>query len=231
MKKYILPLIISLFVLFGCSDSNEDEPIVNNSSSFPNIDNTQAMGVGTNLSAPTNTNVKLDSMKMYYYENTSFHPNLPGASYRNQVLTTPVVPTLFEAKHYFTYNSNGFVDKRTIFFDGFYDFDTNFKFIFDYDYNDVDRLQSVFLTIEANGETIYNENLEYVLGIEDDVLSQMQTNQFNITNYLEVHLTHQRMFSIQNEIYYRVMLNYNIFRYLIWKSIIYQVNTMDWKEL
>lgn len=184
MKKYILPLIISLFVLFGCSDSNEDEPIVNNSSSFPNIDNTQAMGVGTNLSAPTNTNVKLDSMKMYYYENTSFHPNLPGASYRNQVLTTPVVPTLFEAKHYFTYNSNGFVDKRTIVFDGFYDFDTNFKFIFDYDYNDVDRLQSVFLTIEANGETIYNENLEYVLGIEDDVLSQMQTNQFNITNYL-----------------------------------------------
>lgn len=94
MKKYILPLIISLFVLFGCSDSNEDEPIVNNSSSFPNIDNTQAMGVGTNLSAPTNTNVKLDSMKMYYYENTSFYPNLPGASYRNQVLTTPVVPTL-----------------------------------------------------------------------------------------------------------------------------------------
>ena len=184
MKKYILPLAILSVALIGCSDSNDDKPIVIDGSSFPNIDNTQVMGVGNNLSAPTNTNVKLDSMKMYYYENTSFHPNLPGASYRNQVLTTPVAPTLFEAKHYFTYVSNGFVDKRTIIFDAFYDFDTDFKFIFDYDYNDVDRLQSVLLTIEANNETIYNENLEYVLGIEDVVLSQMQTNQFNITNYL-----------------------------------------------
>lgn len=184
MKKYTLPLAILSFVVIGCSDSNDDGPTVNNSGDFPNIDNTQVMGVGNNLSAPTNTNVKLDSMKMYYYENTSFHPNLPGASYRNQTLDMPIPPTLFEAKHYFTYNSNGFVDKRTIVFDAFYDFDTNFKFIFDYNYNDVDRLQSVFLSIQADDEMIYNENLDYVLGIEDVILSQMQTNQFNILSYV-----------------------------------------------
>lgn len=142
------------------------------------------MNVETNLSAPTNTNVKLDSMKVYYYENTSFHQNLPGASYRNQILTSPLPPTIFEAKHYFTYASNGFVDKRTIVFDAFYDFDTNFKFTFEYDYNDVDRLQNVSLSIQADEEIIYNEDLEYVLGIEDVVLSQMQTNQFNILSYV-----------------------------------------------
>src|SRR5690606_25116784 len=184
MKKYILQLAILSFVMIGCSDSNDDEPTVNNSEDFPNIDNTQAMNVETNLSAPTNTNVKLDSMKVYYYENTSFHQNLPGASYRNQILTSPLPPTIFETKHYFTYASNGFVDKRTIVFDAFYDFDTDFKFTFDYDYNDVDRLQNVSLSIQADDEIIYNEDLEYVLGIEDVVLSQMQTNQFNILSYV-----------------------------------------------
>src|SRR5690606_30672198 len=103
---------------------------------------------------------------------------------RNQTLGLPIPPTIFEAKHYFTYTSNGFVDKRTIVFDAFYDFDTDFKFIFDYDYNDADRLQSVSLSIQADDEIIYNENLDYVLGIEDVVLSQMQTNQFNILSYV-----------------------------------------------
>lgn len=39
MKKYILQLAILSFVMIGCSDSNDDEPTVNNSEDFPNIDN------------------------------------------------------------------------------------------------------------------------------------------------------------------------------------------------
>lgn len=40
------------------------------------------MGVGTTLSTPTAMNVKLDSMKMYYYEDyINYSPNLPGMKY------------------------------------------------------------------------------------------------------------------------------------------------------
>lgn len=90
MKNKYLSLAFFSFLLFSCN--NDDAEIVENyTSEFPNIDNTQAMGVGATLSTPTSTNVKLDSMKMYYYADySSYSPNLPGMTYKYETKTTPV---------------------------------------------------------------------------------------------------------------------------------------------
>ena len=100
------------FLLFSCND-NEEEIVESYTSEFPNRDNTQGMGVGTTLSTPTATNVKLDSMKMYYYEDyINYSPNLPGMTYNYETKESHPPSTLLEIKHYFTYEANGFVDKR-----------------------------------------------------------------------------------------------------------------------
>nr|WP_298003621.1 hypothetical protein [uncultured Flavobacterium sp.] len=58
-------------------------------------------------------NVKLDSMKMYYYEDyINYSPNLPGMTYNYETKESHPPSTLLEIKHYFTYEANGFVDKR-----------------------------------------------------------------------------------------------------------------------
>ncbi len=52
-------------------------------------------------------------MKMYYYEDyINYSPNLPGMTYNYETKESHPPSTLLEIKHYFTYEANGFVDKR-----------------------------------------------------------------------------------------------------------------------
>ena len=52
-------------------------------------------------------NVKLDSMKMYYYEDyINYSPNLPGMTYNYETKESHPPSTLLEIKHCFTYEAN-----------------------------------------------------------------------------------------------------------------------------
>lgn len=101
MKNKYLSLTFLSVLLFSCNN-NDAEIVESYTSDFPNIDNTQTMGVSTTLSTPIATNVKLDSMKMYYYADySSYSPNLPGMTYKYETKTTPIPPFFMEVNHYF----------------------------------------------------------------------------------------------------------------------------------
>lgn len=179
MKNSYLSLAFLSFSLFSCND-NDNEIIENYTTDFPNIDNTQAMGVGTTLSAPTSTNVKLDSMKMYYYDDyTNYSPNLPGMTYKYETKESHPPPILNEVDHYFSYEANGFVDKRTIVIS---DFNTKekFKFVLDHDYNSENQLNIVKVDFYADNELVISQSLNYTSETEQYFLNQTQTNEYNI---------------------------------------------------
>lgn len=180
MKNKYLSVAIFSFLLFSCTN-NDAEIVENYTSDFPNIDNTQQMGVGTTLSAPTSKNVKLDSMKVCYYQDfNSFSPNIPKSSYKSETKTTPVNPFLMEIKHYFTYEANGFVDTRTIEVDKHDWYSNKFKFVFDYDYNNENELNNIKVDLYVNDEKVITQNLPYTSATEQQFLNQIQTNEYNI---------------------------------------------------
>ena len=179
MKNKYLSLAFLSVLLFSCNN-NDDEIVENYTSDFPNIDNTQTMGVGTTLSTPIATNVKLDSMKMYYYADySSYSPNLPGMTYKYETKTTPIPPFFMEVNHYFTYETNGFVDKRTIVISDFYTKE-KFKFILDHDYNNENQLNNVKVDFYADNELVITQSLNYTSQTEQHFLNQTQTNEYNI---------------------------------------------------
>lgn len=186
-KIYFWPILL-LGSLFGCTD---EDPVLDNNSGpaeegptiindFPNIDNTQSMNVADQLSAPTNTNVRLDSMKMFYYQDYHYNENGPGMAYRNQVLTLPIPPIIESYTSYFTYEENGYVDKRTIVNEEKPFWDDQFKFIFDYNYTDDNALESVELVIEKNNEVVYQNNILYTTELQQSALDYVQFNEYNI---------------------------------------------------
>lgn len=179
MKNKYLSLTFLSVLLFSCNN-NDEEIVENYTSDFPNIDNTQAMGVGTTLSTPTSTNVKLDSMKMYYYEDyISYSPNLPGMVYKYETKESHPPPVLNEINHYFTYEENGFVDKRTIVISDFYT-KAKFKFILDHDYNSENQLNNVKVDFYADSELVISQSLNYTSETEQHFLNLTQTNEYNI---------------------------------------------------
>ncbi|MBA5792396.1 MULTISPECIES: hypothetical protein [unclassified Flavobacterium] len=179
MKSKYVSLVFLSFLLFSCN--NNDEMIENHTSDFPNIDNTQAMGVGETLSTPTSTNVKLDSMKMYYYRNFSrYSTNLPGMAYKYETKTTPVNPSLMEVKQSFSYAENGFVDIRTVEVNNHDWYSNKFKFILDYDYSSENQLNNVRVDLYVNDEQVASQNLQYTSETEKQYLNQLQTNEYNI---------------------------------------------------
>ncbi|KAA5534335.1 hypothetical protein [Paenimyroides baculatum] len=139
------------------------------------------MGVGETLSTPTATNVKLDSMKMYYYDFFSkATPSLPGLTYMYETKESHPPSTLLEIKHYFTYEANGFVDTRTVVLSGFYN--TTFTFAFNYDYNDVNELEMSDLVIYKNNEMVHENTLDYSVNDPNESLKYYQYNQYNVTS-------------------------------------------------
>lgn len=179
MKKKYLSLAFLSVLLFSCNN-NDEEIVESYTSDFPNIDNTQAMGVGETLSTPTSTNVKLDSMKMYYYDFFSkATPSLPGLTYKYETKTTPVNPSLIEVKQSFSYAENGFVDKRTIVISDVYTKE-KFKFILDHDYNSENQLNNVKVDFYADNELVISQSLSYTSETEQHFLNLTQTDEYNI---------------------------------------------------
>lgn len=185
-KIHLLAILLSASIssciyddptLYNNSGPAEEGPIIK--VDFPNIDNTLAMNVVDQLSDPTNTNVKLDSMKMFYYQDYHYNVNGPGMAYKNQTFTIPG-PTIHSVSHYFTYEQNGFVDKRTVVLDDHYKWNEDYILIFDYNYNDEDELESIGLVIETNNEVIYQNNIEYTSELEQQILSSMIFDNYNI---------------------------------------------------
>lgn len=179
MKNKYLSLTFLSVLLFSCNN-NDEEIVENYTSDFPNIDNTQAMGVGETLSTPTSTDVKLDSMKMYYYEDyINYSPNLPGMVYKYETKESHPPPMLNEVNHYFTYEENGFVDKRTIIVSDFYN-KAKFKFILDHDYNSENQLNNVKVDFYEDNELVISQSLNYTSETEQHFLNLTQTNEYNI---------------------------------------------------
>lgn len=186
MKNTYLSLAFLSFILFSC-DSKDEEIVTSNTAEFPNIDNTQSMGVSTTLTAPTETNVKLDSMKMFYYEDhSSYSTNLLGMQYKTENKTTPVNPFSMEVKHSFSYAENGFVDIRTVEVDKHDWYSNTFKFVFDYDYNAQNQLNNIKVNVYVNDKQVVSQNLEYASANEQKYLNQMQLNQYNIVKFRDV---------------------------------------------
>lgn len=180
MKNKYLSLAFFSFLLFSCNN-NDEEIVENYTSDFPNIDNTKAMGVGATLSTPTSTNVKLDSMKMYYYADySSYSPNLPGMTYNYETKTTPVNPSLMEVKQSFSYADNGFVDIRTVEVNKHDWYSNKFKFVFDHDYNNQNELNNIKVYLYVNDEQVISQSLNYTSETEQYFLNQTQTNEYNI---------------------------------------------------
>jgi len=180
MKNKYLSVTFLSVLLFSCTN-NDAEIVQNYTTDFPNIDNTQAMGVGATLSTSTSTNVKLDSMKMYYYADySSYSPNLPGMTYNYETKTTPVNPSLMEVKQSFSYTENGFVDIRTVEVNKHDWYSNKFKFVFDHDYNNENELNNVKVDLYVNDEQVISKSLNYTPETEQYFLNQAQTNEYNI---------------------------------------------------
>lgn len=221
MKNKYLSVAFFSFLLFSCN--NDDAEIVENyTSEFPNVDNTQAMGVGETLSAPTSTNVKLDSMKMYYYTDySSYSPNLPGMTYNYETKELHPASVLHEIKHSFTYADNGFVDVRTIEVDKHDRNSNKFKFVFDYDYNNENQLSNVTVDIYVDNEQILSHNLEYYATIEQSYLNTIDRNEYNIVKLENIEFAtpknvfnpERNLLPVSTHLQYSVLLNaelYNI---------------------
>lgn len=180
MKNKYLYLAFLSFSLISCNEDTE-QIIKNDTPDFPNIDNTQAMGVKEALTAPTNTNIKLDSMKIYYYADFPYvAPNLPGIVYQNEVKESHPSPILNEVKHYFTYSESGYLDIRTIEIQKDDWYSNKFKFVLDYDYNEEHKLINVKTDVYVNNEHIFTQSTPYESELEQSYLNQIQTNQYNI---------------------------------------------------
>lgn len=226
MKKYLLPLAFLSFVLIGCSDDDslnnepaEEGPIVK--VDFPNVDNTQAMNVSSNLSVPTNTNVKLDSLKMYYYSNYHYNENGPGMSYRNQINSTPA-PVINSNTQYFTYDTNGFVSERTIRFNTFYTSNDVPKVIFKYNYTNQNTIESIVIRVLVNEVEKYNEEFLYDFSDEQNLFNTIQRNNFNIESFANatyvtpknVYNAERNMFPSQTDFQFLYSVNTSLYEIL-----------------
>lgn len=221
MKNKYLSLAFLSVLLLSCTN-NDAEIVENYTVDFPNIDNTQAMGVGATLSTPTSTNVKLDSMKMYYYADYSnYSPNLPGMTYKYETKTTPVNPSLMEVKQSFSYAENGFVDIRTVEVNKHDWYSNKFKFVFDYDYNNENELNNVKVDLYVNDEQVISKSLNYTPETEQYFLNQAQTNEYNIIKVGNIEYTtpknvfnpERNLLPVSTHLQYSVLLNaelYNI---------------------
>ena len=185
MEQYFMKNTYLLFgamlLLLGCT--NHDTIAIDDKKpwDFPPIDNTKEMGVSTDLSAPTVTDVKLDSMKIFYYQDyAGYSNNFPEMASKVQTKETPVAPYFYEIKHYFTYHKNGFLDKRTILYNDFYNKE-KFKFIFDFTYLD-NQLAGVTLDFYENNNLQHSIFQNYDDTTEKVLLDKIQANQFNIVS-------------------------------------------------
>ena len=226
MKKYIFPLAFLSFVLIGCSDDNsfengpaEEGPIIK--VDFPNIDNTQAMNVSTNLSAPMNTNVKMDSLKMYYYSNYHYNENGPGMSYKNQINSIPG-PVINSNTQYFTYAANGFVSERTIRFNTFYISDDVLKVVYHYNYTNQNTIESIVVKVLVNDVEKRNEVFTYDATVQQNLLNTITRNTFNIesvanANYItpkNVYNAERNMFPSQTDFQFLYSVNASLYEIL-----------------
>lgn len=221
MKNKYLSVAFLSVLLFSCNN-NDEEIVKNYTTDFPNIDNTQTMGVGTTLSTPTSTNVKLDSMKMYYYDFFSkATPNLPGMTYNYETKESHPPSTLLEIKHYFTYEANGFVDIRIVEVNKHDWYSNKFKFVFDYDYNNENQLSNVTVDIYVDNEKILDHNLEYYITIEQSYLNTIDRNEYNIVKLENIEFAtpknvfnpERNLLPVSTHLQYSVLLNaelYNI---------------------
>lgn len=228
MKESILKLVFLSFVFIGCTDDNdlsndnsgpaEEGPIIKEN--FPNIDNTQAMNVGSNLTAPTDTNVKLDSLKMYFYMDYFYSENGPGMSYKNN--KSIPAPGINSNTQYFSYNANGFVSERTIRFNTFYKSADVLKVVFNYEYTNENSFDNITIRVLVNEEERYHENFVYDSSIEQNLLNTIQHNNFNIlsfdnANYLtpkNVYNAERNMFPSQTSFQYLYLINTSLYEIL-----------------
>lgn len=159
MKKIYFYAALTAFLATGCV--NDDRINTGEMVDFPEIDNTEAQGVGSILTTAPAIKPRLDSLKMYYYADiANSSPQLPGMSYKNEVKTSPLVPVLIELKHYFEYHSNGFLAKRVIeLSEGLMGEKT--KLIFDFSYDNDNDLELSTLSVQKGHEVIAVNSIRY----------------------------------------------------------------------